>query len=614
MMKRSPRLFPLRLKLTLFFSLLSLMAIGTLSYMYYQNTRMFLRQDIRERLRDAVAIAALQVDADLHAQLLYPEQEGSPEYLQIKKTLQAIRDAGTNIRFVYTMRQDEQGNIFFVVDAEESAQDVSHLGDVYYEASDWLRTHFATLQTAQVEDDLYTDRWGTWLSGYAPIYTSDGRREAILGMDISADYVLAREQRALRLAAGMFFASIPILITASWIFSTFLTAPLATLAQAAQRLSERDFSPRLNIQANDEFSILGKALNSAFEELGNLVVRLEERVEERTREALRRTAQLQATIQVARQAAAIRDVSQLLNDAVRLISEQFGFYHAGIFLLDEAGEYAILQAASSVGGQRMLHRGHRLKVGEQGIVGFVAAQKQPRIALDTGADAVFFNNPDLPQTRSEAALPLMVRDRLIGVLDIQSMQPQAFNAEDIEILQGLADQIALAIENARLFEEMNRLLHQLEGIVAMRVQRAWNALAQTKPFAYRYTPMGIQVSSLEESIASPDEHPLDLPIAIHNQPIGKMVIKRRDREWDAREKAALQKIATQLGLALENARLFEESQRRAEREKAISEISSRIHQALDMEVILRTAVAEVQRAFRLPEVAVYLTPPSLENE
>ncbi len=611
-MKRPARFLSLRLKLTLYLMTLSLTTIGVISYWHYQNTKTILRQDISNRLRDAVAIAALQVDGDLHARLISREQEGSPEYLQLKKTLQAIRDAGSDFRFVYTMRQDEQGNIVFVVDAEESEQDVSHVGDVYYDASDWLKAHFATLQTAQVEDDLYTDRWGTWLTGYAPIYTSDGRREAVLGIDIAAHHVLAQEQSAFRLSVVVFLASIPIVAVTSHLISTLLTAPLTTLTQGAQRLSERDFSHRVLIQTNDEFNLLGQALNLALEELGNLIARLEEQVEERTREVSRRMAQLQATIQVARQAADIRDVAQLLNDAVRLISEQFGFYHAGIFLLDEANEYAVLQAASSIGGQRMLNRGHRFKVGEQGIVGYVAAQKRPRIALDTGADAVF-NNPDLPQTRSEAALPLMVHDRIIGVLDIQSMQPQAFTAEDIEILQGLADQIALAIENARLFEEMNRLLRELEGVAAKRVQRAWNAPAQAKHYAYHYTPLGVQLLPPGEIPSHPGKHQLELPIVLHNQTIGKIAVMRQEKEWEPREKATLQKIVVQLGLALENARLFEESQRRAERERAISEVSARIHQALDMELILRTAAAEVQRAFRLSEVTIHLTSPPSEE-
>ncbi len=170
-------------------------------------------------------------------------------------------------------------------------------------------------------------------------------------------------------------------------------------------------------------------------------------------EAQRRAAQLAAAAEVARDATAILEVDQLLDETVHLISEQFGFYHAGVFLLDERGEYAVLQAASSEGGRRMLERGHRLKVGEVGIVGYAAATGEPRVALDVGQDAVHFAHDDLPDTRSEMGLPLKVRERVIGVLDVQSDQTAAFSADDVAALQTMADQLAIAIANARLFQE-----------------------------------------------------------------------------------------------------------------------------------------------------------------
>jgi len=182
------------------------------------------------------------------------------------------------------------------------------------------------------------------------------------------------------------------------------------------------------------------------------------------KETERRAAQLAAAAEVARSATAILDVSQLLDETVRLISKQFGFYHAGVFLLDETGEYAVLRAASSEGGQRMLARGHKLKVGEVGIVGYVAGTGEPRIALDVGADAVFFDNPDLPDTRSEMALPLVSRGRVIGVLDVQSTEPAAFTEEDVAVLRAMADQLATAIENARLFAETERSLAETRDL------------------------------------------------------------------------------------------------------------------------------------------------------
>ena len=122
------------------------------------------------------------------------------------------------------------------------------------------------------------------------------------------------------------------------------------------------------------------------------------------------------------------------------MSERFGYYHTGIFLNNETGQYAILQATNSAGGKKMLDREHRLEIGENSIVGYVAQNSRPRIALDVGLDAVYFNNPDLPGTRSEMALPLVVGGQILGALDVQSTESQAFSEEDSSTLQILAEQ------------------------------------------------------------------------------------------------------------------------------------------------------------------------------
>lgn len=604
-MNRPSRFLSLRLKLALGFALLAISALGLTTFIYYQNTKAMLRQDIRERLRDAVAIGALQVDGDLHAQLTDPAQEGNAAYLELKKTLQGIRDSGTNIEFVYTMRLDAQGNILFVVDAEESEEDISHLGDLYLDAGPVLAANFSAMSRPTLEDDFYTDEWGTHLSGYAPFYTSNGRREGILGMDISANDVIAREQQALWLALRVFFVSIPLVALAGWLLGYILTAPISRLTRAAEDFSSSGLAQRVDIHSNDEIAILGDSFNAIAERLGRLVADLEGRVEERTAALSRRSSQLQAAAQVARQAAEIKDPAALLDDAVRLISKQFGFYHAGLFLLDENREYAVLQAASSEGGRRMLARGHRLQVGGQGIVGYAAAQKRPRIALDTGADAVYFNNPDLPETRSEAALPLIAAGNVIGVLDIQSEKPQAFTPEDIETFQTLADQLALAIENARLFREMQSAVQQLEQIASQRVREAWDGIARTKESAFRYTPLGIQPVE-RQGAPDPSADKMKIPIMLRSRKIGEINVKRKDGSegWDAREKAMLDEIATQVALALENARLLEEARQRASRERAISEIAARIGSAHDVESILRVTAQEIGKAIGDSEVAV----------
>ncbi len=171
----------------------------------------------------------------------------------------------------------------------------------------------------------------------------------------------------------------------------------------------------------------------------------------------RRAMQLEASAEVARAISSIFDLDQLLNQTVHVITENFGFYHTGIFLLDESGDWAVLRAASSEGGRKMLAAGHRLARGE-GMVGWVVEHHRPRIALDVGKDAVHFANPYLPATRSEMALPLLAGGQLLGVLDVQSTEAEAFDQDDIQILEIVAGQLAVAIENVRRVSQEATLL------------------------------------------------------------------------------------------------------------------------------------------------------------
>ena len=391
-------------------------------------------------------------------------------------------------------------------------------------------------------------------------------------------------------------------------------------------------------------------------QLRQLVGSLEERVTERTQAVQRRAVQLQVTAEVARDAATIQDPEQLLSNIARLISERFGFYHVGIFLLGGRGDesrpigaagsqapqaaFAVLRAASSDGGQRMLARHHRLRVGAQGIVGYVAASGQPRIALDVGSDAIFFNNPDLPATRSEMALPLKVgagdlqggAARVIGVLDVQSTEASAFAAEDVEILQILADQIAVAIENARLLSESQESLRQLERVYGERVRQSWKerirsarqrgpsasgtggeAEAETgESISYHFDSNRLQTVHSGEQAAGaatsgdgPEPYRVEAPIELRGQALGKLVLQR-PRPWTHQEVELVQEAIAQVALAVENARLLEEIQQRAFQEELINQIVSRTQTSLDLQTIMKTLVQELSQAVGAEKIRIRL--------
>jgi PAS domain S-box-containing protein len=334
--------------------------------------------------------------------------------------------------------------------------------------------------------------------------------------------------------------------------------------------------------------------------------------------AARRGRQLEAVAQVARAASAIHDLGHLLEQAARLTAEHFGFYHVGIFLLDETSKTAVLQAANSEGGKRMLARGHQLKVGEVGIVGRVAETGRTRIALNVGEDAVFFQNPDLPETRSEMALPLTARDKVIGVLDIQSTQPQAFTQEDIEILQILADQVAIAMDNARLLSESRAVIQQLQSLSTAQARQAWQERLSGRAYGFDYTPLGVTARRTPQPRArthkaGDDPHSLAVPLNLRGQEIGRILLRRKPSQppWSEREKALAAAIAEQAALAMENARLVQEAQRRASREQQINVIAAQAQRSTDLETILQNTIRELGNSLGVPRAFIQIggTPP-----
>ena len=346
--------------------------------------------------------------------------------------------------------------------------------------------------------------------------------------------------------------------------------------------------------------------HTMYESVRKSQMELEKRVAERTTELTHKTSQLNAASLVTHETAAIQDLDGLLNRTVNLIHEQFGCYHVGIYLMNQRGDYVTIQAASSEGGKQLLEQGYRLRVGTEGIIGFVAAEKKPRISLDVGKDAIFFDSPELPKTRSELALPLVVRSKVVGVLDLQSSEVEAFKYEDIEIFQTMADQIAVTIENARLLTESQLVISQLETITNENTRQNWKTeLAANKP-AFRYSATGVR--QMETIAPKTGINVLDIPIVLHGQKIGQISLQRKSElnKWTRQEETVAKEVVTQAALALENIRLVERTRQRVNREQAIARVTARVRETLDLDTVLRTTVRETQKALNLQEAEVRL--------
>lgn len=409
------------------------------------------------------------------------------------------------------------------------------------------------------------------------------------------------------------------LLTATFIGALFvsialgrlISSPLINLTRTANQIAGGDLTARSFIGSEDETGTLAKSFNAMADRLNQTLHGLEDRISERTNELNRvsqsnayRASLFESIARISRAISSTRRLEQLLPEIVETISSQLGYYHVGIFLVDGLKEYAVLAAANSEGGKAMLERSHRLRVGETGIVGYVTRAGEARVALDVGRDAEFFNNPDLPETHSEIALPLKSGSEIIGALDVQSKAVNAFKDEDINILSVLADQVSTAIQNARSFQESHEAREQAERAAAQLGEQQW------RQFLNRQGAAGFHFDGVitREISATAKAQPVELsiPIILRGVQIGtlKLSASDPDRKWDPHEIAMAQATAERTALAIENARLLEDAQKRAVKERTIGQISSKLGSLVNLDNIVQTTIQELGGTLPGAEVVI----------
>ncbi len=297
---------------------------------------------------------------------------------------------------------------------------------------------------------------------------------------------------------------------------------------------------------------------------------------------------LRTAAEVSRVASSILDPDELIQQVVDLVQDRFGLYYAGLFLVDEegagdepGGKWAVLRAATGEAGRQMLAQGHRLEIGGESMIGWCVANKQARIALDVGEEAVRFENPFLPETRSELALPLVSRGQAIGALTIQSAQEAAFSDEDISVLQTMADQLANVIQNARLFEEQQRASSLLSGRISEldllneigrkidespQVPDLLRWVAEHLPSAMQFSDECVAAIELEGQVYGASEA-IGLPcqmvggLRVGGERIGQVTVAYiEEHEFRDEESALLGDVVRRLSGYVENRRLFEQMQ------------------------------------------------------
>lgn len=363
-----------------------------------------------------------------------------------------------------------------------------------------------------------------------------------------------------------------------------------------------------------------KQKENEFIEINNL---LEERVAERTKELNDQTQRLFVIAEIAKDAASSKNLTDLLDRAGQLIQDRFGFYHTGLFLLDSSKDFVVLTASPTEAGKQMIANGHKLRVGYEGVVGRVASTGDARVILDTNHDTTHEYNPLLPNTRSEAAIPLRVDKDIIGVLDVQSDQPNAFTVDDVSIIQILTDQLATVIERVRLLQQVERNLRDLEIAYGRTTRESWKSVIESGAInnsGYRFDNIRIQPvneapllgqRAMQEgnkvsTYNGAKQESVAIPIKLRGQTIGAVTVKLKDG-YKQTTITTIEQSVERLAGSLESARLFEEARKRADREQTISHVTTAISSASDLNEILRTAVEEIGKSLGDSEVSIRIT-------
>ncbi len=432
-----------------------------------------------------------------------------------------------------------------------------------------------------------------------------------------SNYVLGQQQTLFDARFLIIVLATPALVLLlTLVLIQLIAAPLERLRDAVQGVIEGDFArPVRDNRRGDEIGRLATTVVSMREQVQGVVDDLETRIAERGRD-------MAATQEIGRVAVSQRDVQPLLDTVVNLIIERFPLiYHAQVFLIDPERRYAVLQASTNEPGRLLLARGHRLAVGSISVVGQATEQGRSVVTLDTAASPVHRRNELLPDTVAELAVPLRIGSRVIGALDVQSRQRDAFDEDMIAVLETVADQIAVAYQNAQLYQESLQRMEEVEQSNRLTTLRVWQeymreqrtqVLAGSAGSPVEATHLTLRERALatgEVAVGEPTERatvPLAVPVILRGQPLGVVEWEIPVRDLDQNRIQLAKDLAARLAVSLDNARLFEDSARSAERERLVNNIAARLAAQTDIDDILQTAVREIGLALRVPQVSVRL--------
>lgn len=338
--------------------------------------------------------------------------------------------------------------------------------------------------------------------------------------------------------------------------------------------------------------------------LGQNLSEERQEIKEDTQQLEKRLKQIRSAADITRNLGTILDPQALLDYVTEQIKNSFDLYYVGAFIVDEWNRYAHLTAGTGEAGQKMLADGHKLSIGGSSMVGWSTAHRQPRISLDVGEEAIRFTNPHLPLTRSELALPLVIGDQVLGALSVQSTEVNAFDPDAITTLQGIADNLAINLHNARMFQQLEGNLQEIQQLNREYLSEAWRDVDMEGQ------GISIEVESENPPGESESAQTLNVPLTLReDQVIGNILLEATRDNWSPEEMEFIEAISNQAALALESARLLEETQRRVEREQTISRMTTQFARTLDFDTLIQMIVRELGKLPKVVEASIHIAPP-----
>jgi PAS domain S-box-containing protein len=334
----------------------------------------------------------------------------------------------------------------------------------------------------------------------------------------------------------------------------------------------------------------------------------------RVREELyrRRAEQVRASAEISQELAAVPALDELFRRVVTLIKERFGYHHVQLFRYEPAVGMVVLVYGYGEVGERMLAEGHRIPMG-RGVVGKAAATGEPVLASDVTRSRDWFPNPHLPDTRGELAAPIVFRDRVLGILDVQSEVVGALDEDDQLLLESICGSIALAIEDTNLRQEMEARLRELNALQRIMTRQEWDAFRTQTNLVDGYVydqrsayPVTLDTlrEATQEQVGQDDQSPsatarrsVTVPMDVGGETVGILGVQEdADHPLSAQERELLSGVSRQVAAALQRARLLEQTQSRARRERVIRDIADRMQRAVDVESLVRVTAEELTRA------------------